>query len=136
LKTCEKKEIISKIKMGACEFETDRVRTKLDERIASHTRLKSRFMSPSTNVNLVLNNDRLSLSEARRIERRLAEIDIPISRVVVNKMGPEETAADIAEIFSTQRLAMLPLVSGGILGLSGLEQAVADNTDALCSIGD
>ncbi|WP_155306784.1 ArsA family ATPase [Desulfosarcina widdelii] len=133
---CDKKEIISKIKMGACEFETDRVRKKLDELIASHTRLKSRFMSTSTHVNLVLNNDRLSLSEARRIERRLAGIDIPISRIVVNKMGPEETPDDIAEIFPTERLSMLPLVPGGILGLEGLEQVVAGNAGALCSIAE
>lgn len=41
---------------------------------------------------------------------------------------------DIAEIFSIQRLAMLPLVPGGILGLDGLEQAAADNAGALCAI--
>ncbi|BBO78104.1 hypothetical protein DSCW_55210 [Desulfosarcina widdelii] len=68
-------------------FEADRVRQKLNERIESHTRLKSRFMSPSTHVKLVLNNERLSLSEPRCIERRLADIDIPISCIVVNTMG-------------------------------------------------
>jgi len=131
---CEKKEIISKIKMGACEFETDRVRKKLDELIESHARLKSRFMSPKTHVNLVLNNDRLSLSEARRIETRLADIDIDIARIVVNKVGPEETTDDIAETFSTQRLSMLPMIPGGILGLSGLTQAAADSARTLCAI--
>jgi arsenite-transporting ATPase len=131
---CDKKEIISKIKMGSCELETDRVRKKLDELIGSHTRLKSRFMSPKTHVNLVLNNDPLSLSEARRIERRLADIDIAIARVVVNKVGREETADAIAGIFSIQRLSMLPLVPGGILGLSGLTQAASDNAGALCAV--
>lgn len=132
---CEKKEIISKIKFGRKEFETDRVKEKLNELIGTHTHLKSRFMSADTHVHLVMNNDRLSFSEALRIRIRLDDIPIDIARIVVNKVAPSETVDDIVEAFPRQRLSLLPLVPGGILGLPALQHFVAAHPDAFPSIG-
>jgi arsenite-transporting ATPase len=132
---CEKKEIISKIKFGRKEFETDRVKEKLKALIQTHTHLKSHFMSADTHVNLVVNNDRLSRSEALRIRKRLADIPIDIARIVVNKVAPEETVDDIAHAFPRQRLSRLPLVAGGILGLPALQSFVAANPEAFSETG-
>ncbi len=131
---CDKKEIISKIKFGRKTFETDRVKKKLNALIQAHTHLKSHFMSPDTHIQLVMNSDRLSFSEALRIRKRLADIPIDIARVVVNKIGPEETTTDIADAFPGQRLATLPLVPGGILGLSGLQQFAAAHPDTFAGL--
>lgn len=103
-----KKDIISKIKVGRKSIETDRVKEKLNRLIQTHTHLKAHFMSPDTHIHLVMNNDRLSFSEALRIRKRLADIPIGIARLVVNKMGPGETTTDIADAFPRQRLATLP----------------------------
>ena len=126
---CEKKEIISKIKCGRKEFETDRVKKKLNELIRTHTHLKSHFMSGDTHVHLVVNNDRLSLSEAIRIRRRLADIPIDIARVVVNKVAPGASVDDIADTFPNQRVSRLPEVAGGIIGLPALQQVAAAYPD-------
>jgi hypothetical protein len=132
---CEKKEIISKIKFGRKEFETDRVKEKLNALIQTHTHLKAHFMSTDTHVNLVVNNDRLSFSEALRIHKRLAGIPIDIARIVVNKIAPEETVDDIAQAFPRQRLSRLPLVPGGILGLPALQSFVAAYPEAFSETG-
>jgi len=126
----EKKEIISKIKLGRRSIETDRVKAKLNTLIQTHTHLKSHFMSTNTHIHLVMNSDRLSFSEALRIRKRLADIPIDIARVVVNKMGPGETTADIAGAFPRLPLATLPLVPGGILGLTGLQQFAGTHPEA------
>ena len=127
---CEKKEIISKIRFGRKEFETDRVKKKLHELILTHTHLKDHFMSADTHVHLVVNNDRLSRSEAVRIHKRLAAIPIDIARIVVNKVAPEETVDDIAHAFPEQHLFRLPLVPGGILGLPALQDFVVAHPEA------
>ena len=42
---CRKKEIISKIRIGACELERDRVKNKLETLIEGHTRLRDLLMA-------------------------------------------------------------------------------------------
>ena len=127
---CEKKEIISKIKIGRKSIETDRVKEKLNTLIENHTHLKAHFMAAGTHIHLVMNNDRLSFSEALRIRKRLADIPVDIARVVVNKVGPGETTADIRTAFPRLPISTLPLVPGGILGLSALRQFVSEHSEA------
>lgn len=131
---CDKKEIISKIKFGRKEFETDRVKEKLKALIQTHTHLKSHFISADSHVHIVMNNDRLSVSEAVRIHRRLADIPIDIAGIVVNKVAPEETVGGIADAFSGQQIALLPMVAGGILGLPALQQLVKRLPDVFAKI--
>lgn len=64
---------------------------------ACHTRLRQCFAGDATHVHLVMNADRLSLSEAVRIQRRLSDIRIAINRVVVNKLRTDDGIATIAE---------------------------------------
>ncbi|BBO70834.1 anion transporter [Desulfosarcina alkanivorans] len=132
---CEKKEIISKIKFGKKEFETDRVKGRLKELIRTHTHLKAHFMSPDTRIHLVVNGDRLSRSEALRIHKHLAAIPIEIARIVVNKVAPEETGDDIARAFPEQSFSRLPLIPGGILGLPALQEVVASHPEAFSETG-
>jgi arsenite/tail-anchored protein-transporting ATPase len=127
---CDKKEIISKIKLGCKSIETDRVKAKLNSLIQNHTHLKTHFTSDRTRIQLVMNNDRLSFSEARRIRKRLEDISICIARVVVNKVAPGDTTAEIAREFPGQPLATLPFVPGGILGLKGMQQFMAAHPEA------
>jgi arsenite-transporting ATPase len=132
---CEKKEIISKIKFGKKEFETDRVKGRLKDLIRTHTHLKAHFMSTDTHIHLVVNGDRLSRSEALRIHKHLAAIPIDIARIVVNKVAPEETVDDIAHAFPGQSLCRLPLVPGGILGLTMLQTVVKAHPEAFSDMG-
>jgi arsenite-transporting ATPase len=123
---CQKKEIISKIRFGACELESDRVKDKLQTLIAGHSRLKDLLLAASAHIHLVLNSDRLSLAEALRIRTGMAAIGKPIYRVVVNKCDDARVPEAIAQAFAAEAKVLQPRhKGGGIQGLAALEAFVA-----------
>jgi arsenite-transporting ATPase len=73
---CRKKEIISKIGLGSCELERDRVKQKIGTLAARHTRLQQCFADDATHVHLVMNADRLSLSKVVRNHKRLSDTSV------------------------------------------------------------
>ncbi|MCB2149592.1 MAG: ArsA family ATPase [Deltaproteobacteria bacterium] len=121
---CRKKEIISKIRLGGCELERDRVKQKIGTLAARHTRLQQCFADDATHVHLVMNADRLSLSEAVRIQRRLSDIRIAIDRVVVNKLRTDDGIAAIANRFEPDRMSLLPMAENDLVGLAPLQAYV------------
>ena len=121
---CKKKEIISTIRIGSCELEQDRVKQKIGTLAARHTRLQQCFADDATHVHLVMNADRLSLSEAVRIHRRLADIRIAIDRVVVNKLRTDDGITAIAERFQPDRISLLPMAANDLVGLEAMQAYV------------
>ncbi|UCG07422.1 MAG: ArsA family ATPase, partial [Desulfobacterales bacterium] len=65
-KIYEKKEIISKIRIGKKEIEQDKVKAKLEGMILNYGFLRDRFRSDTTRIHLVMNTDKLSFAEALR----------------------------------------------------------------------
>ena len=104
----KKKEIISKIKIAGREIEQDRVKAKLESLIGNYEHLQEHFMADTTKVNLVMNNDKLSFSEAFRIRKKLTDIGIVIDRVVINKLKEDENTPEIENEFKDQKIARLP----------------------------
>jgi arsenite/tail-anchored protein-transporting ATPase len=131
---CKKKEIISRIRIGSCELERDRVKEKLHHLIAEHKRLHDLLLSPAARIHLVVNNDRLSLAEARRIRERLADLGKRIDRVVINKTTDTVGSEAVREAFGSERLVELPLVSGGIHGLKALEKFASTHMAAFADL--
>ncbi|MFW5810852.1 MAG: ArsA family ATPase [Thermodesulfobacteriota bacterium] len=118
----KKKEIISKIKTGKIEKEQDNVKRKLGSLIQDYEHLGKYFLSNKSRINLVLNQDRLSLSEAFRIREKLAGVGIGIHQVVVNKWNRCEDTSEIDRGFENQKILRIPLVSGGLIGYSILKE--------------
>jgi len=119
-----KKEIISKIKIAGREIEQDRVKAKLQTLIGNYEHLREHFMSDTTRVNLVMNNDKLSFSEAFRIREKLADIHIRIDRIVVNKLKANENTAAIEREFKDQKIARLQLAPQGLTGYEVLQDYI------------
>jgi arsenite-transporting ATPase len=119
-----KKEIISKIKIAGREIEQDRVKAKLQSLIGNYEHLREHFLADSTRVNLVMNNDKLSFSEAFRIRQKLADISIGIDKIVVNKLNPDERTAEIEKEFNEQTIARFQLAPKGLTGIVALEDYI------------
>jgi arsenite-transporting ATPase len=117
----KKKEIISKIKFGKSEIEQDNVKRKLGAMIHNYEHLGQHFLSEATQVHLVMNNDRLSLSEALRIREKLIAIGIGIHKVTINKLTRDEATEVIDEAFGNCSITRLPLAPGGLVGYATLE---------------
>jgi arsenite-transporting ATPase len=113
----EKKEIISKIKIGNKEFERDKVQSKLEVLIHNYEHLRDLFLSDATHINLVVNDDRLSFSEAIRIKHKLSEVGIHLRQIVVNKSQHDEIPESIITEFPHQTIEMFPYSPQHIVGL-------------------
>lgn len=127
---CQKKEIISRIKIGKRDIETDRVTRKLQTLIQRHTQLRDRFVSATCHLHLVMNPDVLSQSEARRIQQRLAEIDIPISRLLINKALATDVDPTLLQGFASTQVTTLPESAYPLLGLEAFKQYLHDHPEA------
>jgi arsenite-transporting ATPase len=123
----DKKEIISKIKVGRKEIEQDKVKARLEKLIDNYEHLRRHFLSDAARINLVMNNDRLSFSETYRIRHKLGQIGIAIDRVVVNKLTPGEPIDDIENAFKAQPLMRLPAATATLAGHEVLKQFVQAN---------
>jgi arsenite-transporting ATPase len=125
-----KKEIISKIKIAGREIEQDKVKAKLQTLIGNYEHLREHFMSDTTRVNLVMNNDKLSFSEAFRIRKKLTDISIVIDRIVINKLHADESTAEIENEFKDQKISKLPLAPEGLTGYEVLKNYIEVNKEA------
>ena len=125
-----KKEIISKIKIAGREIEQDRVKAKLQTLIGNYEHLREHFMSDTTRVNLVMNNDKLSFSEAFRIRQKLLDISIAIDRIVINKVVPSENIERIESEFKDQKITRFPFLAGGLSGYAALTDYIAENDNS------
>ena len=130
----KKKEIISKIKIAGKEIEQDRVKAKLKSLIGNYEHLQQHFLSETTNINLVMNNDKLSFSEAFRIRKKLADIRIAIDRIVINKLAPDERITEIEKEFKEQKIGKLRMAPGSLIGYDVLKNYIAANTEAFLNI--
>jgi arsenite-transporting ATPase len=130
----KKKEIISKIKIAGREIEQDRVKAKLESLIGNYENLQQQFLSETTRVNLVMNNDKLSFSEAFRIRQKLSDIRIKIDRIVINKLAQDENTAEIEKEFKEQKIGKLRLAPEGLTGYAVLKNYIEAHTEAFLKI--
>ena len=124
-----KKEIISGIKIGRKEIQQDKVKAKLAILIHEYDHLRDHFKSDATKINLVMNNDKLSFSEAFRIKKKLNDIGINIESVLINKSQTKEIADEVRNGFSNQKIALFPWSSENILGYQAINAYIDENNE-------
>jgi len=134
-KIIAKKEIITKIKIGKKQIETDKIRSRLDGLIKKYRRLDRIFQAAETRINLVMNDDRMSFSEALRIKAKLQEIGMHIHTVVVNRAMNGSIPGYISETFNDQRIALFPMEKNGLMGCAAIENYISDNAASFKEFG-
>jgi len=123
----KKREIITTIKIGKTEIQSDKIITKLDEQILAYERINSIFSDPKrTHINLVLNPDKLSLSESILIIERLRENDLKLKNVYLNKYQGTDSA-DIERKITDTPLLKIPQSAAPLLGLEILKVYLKEN---------
>jgi arsenite-transporting ATPase len=125
----KKKEIISKIKIAGREIEQDRVKAKLQSLRGNTEHLQQQFLSDATKINLVMNNDKLSFSEAFRIRQKLSDISIIIDRIVINKLNQDESTPEIEHEFKEQKIGKFPLAPEGLTGYATLTHYIETHAE-------
>ena len=128
----DKKEIITKIQFGKKEIQTDKVMGRLEQQFTFFTELKDIFQSSGhCSVNLVVNPDRLSFAEAERIDTTLQEMDMQLSRVIMNKMTEACTWDECSSLMQHYAVCQLPLSPTPLIGLPALNAYLDEYGDNL-----
>ncbi len=127
----KKKEIVSKIKIGKREIEQDKVKARLVGLIESYTHLRNHFTDDTFNINLVLNNEMLSFSEAVRVKQKLSDIGISVNRILINKIKNSEIFEDIKSKFNGYPMIRFPHSDVDLFGIESLMEYVLDHFDEM-----
>lgn len=116
----KKREIISQLKIGTKELETDKVITQLYKLRSTYQMFQALFSAEKTEINLVANPEKLSLNEAERICKRISDIDLNISNLILNKF--DKSSKFIIENKYIDKLNLLKFKYSGekLLGLNNL----------------
>jgi arsenite-transporting ATPase len=127
----EKKEIISKIKFGKREIEQDKVKTRLQSLIDENGSLQEHFTAASTVINLVVNNNPLSLKESVRIRNKLDDIGINIRNVILNKAKNGEMIDDLKGMFDGYQIRRFPHSHKDLYGVDSLKTYLLEFSDEM-----
>ncbi len=123
----EKKEIVSKIKIGKITIEQDKVKAKLETLIDNYEHLRDHLTAANTKINLVMNVDQLSFSEAVRIKKKLSDIGLHIDCVIINKLKDGENTDPITAEFNDQKIRSFPLSEKNLSGLERINAYIDSN---------
>ncbi len=117
-KIIEKRKIITKVKLGKKEIETDKIRNKLNQQIKEYKEVKAVFEDTNkTFLNLVLNTDKLSFSESELIVDNLAKFNISIKNIFLNKCHKDFDTQEIVRRYPDCGFQMFPNSEMPLLGI-------------------
>jgi len=119
----KKKEIISKVKFGRKELETDKVKNHLTELMQQHMLVNKIFLSKNTDINIVLNNDQLSIFESIRIHKKLKEINLKTTHFILNKVSTKEILTEVNQLEQKPSI-ILPDHNMQLIGLDELSKFI------------
>ena len=126
----EKRDLITKIKLMKKEIEKDKVLRKIKELKNDYGDLKNTFENrEQTQINLVLNPDKLSFAESIRIFNGLKDIHISLNHIVYNKMKPDSSCAEIDEVFENLPMLNFPYSEVPLIGIDSLREFLKANED-------
>jgi arsenite-transporting ATPase len=128
----QKRELITKIKLLKKEFERDKVLKKIEEQRKQYQALKDTFEDPGqTQINLVLNPDKLSHAESMRIYKAMQGINITLHQTIYNKRPMNGSCADIHETFTGIPMINFPYSETPLIGINNLQEFLRINDDQL-----
>ena len=119
-----KKDIVTKIKDGkkGTELEKDPVLKRIENLIITYQQLADRFEdSRNTKIVVVMNPDKLSLSESKDIYTRLNDLNMTIPYIILNKFkGDESICETLEKEFKGTEVLRFPQNETEIVGLDCL----------------
>jgi len=120
-----KKDIVTKIKKGkrGTEIEKDSVLKRTEGLIIIYQKLADQFSDrKNTKIVVVMNPDKLSLSESKDILIRLKDLDMTIPYIILNKFTGDETNYEsLGKEFKNSKVIRFPKNETEIVGMDCLE---------------
>lgn len=122
----DKKQIVTKImdrKKGK-DVETDPILDRIEKLMRVYTKMSNLFIDKEqTKIIVVMNPDKLSLSESRDIYTRLKDLDMTIAYVILNKYKKENALTELIEKeFTESTIIRLEKQKTEIVGLECMDK--------------
>lgn len=119
-KIYKKQEILSNIKFGKRNIETDSILVKLKEMKENYIRLNDLFGSEKTEINLVTKPDELSQSESIRIYEKLRDLGKSLHTLILNGCKHEASVDFYKKSIPANQYIMLPESTMPLIGPENL----------------
>ncbi|MEJ2545002.1 MAG: ArsA family ATPase [Calditrichaceae bacterium] len=117
----EKKQIITNIKFGKKEIETDKITKNLLNQSHTFQRIVKNFQDTTiTHIMLVMNPDTLSVNESLKIKEKLQALKLRPDRIMINKYQNQNKT--IFKQFGDIAKDYFPFVSDPLIGLCHLKK--------------
>ncbi len=125
----EKKEIISSVKLGRKVLETDKIKNNLQKQKERYERLLQFFRNTGQcKINIVSNDDSVSLAESERIAEFFRELFIEPHALIVNKQRGEGLSEEnISETLQPITQITLPAERVPLIGKETLQRFLNKN---------
>lgn len=114
----EKKEIVSTIKIGKSEIEQDKILKKLLELKKQFQTFNNLLKSEKVEINLVVNQDSLSINEGRKIINELEIIGFKVDKIIINKFDETQQTVSAFELFDQVKI---PISKEKLIGYENLK---------------
>jgi arsenite-transporting ATPase len=125
----EKKEIISSVKLGRKVLETDKIKSNLQKQKERYERLLQLFRNAGQcKINIVSNDDSVSLAESERIFEFFRELSIEPHALIVNKRRDGFFEESISKTLQTIPRITLPAEQVPLVGEKALQQFLDKNS--------
>ncbi len=131
----KKKEIISGVKFGKKEIETDKVKNNLLEQQKRYRNLLELFRNESScHINVVSNPDSVSLAESKRIYEFLSDLEIPVHQLFINKSSDKHGDRMLPPFFMKKNIFFSPKSRFPLIGISNLQKYLKVNKRLIDSL--
>lgn len=130
----QKKEIISKVKLGKVEIETDAIKKNLEQQLIFYQTMTQLLKNKQQcKIVLVANPDSISLAESNRIKQQLSDLNIEIAEFYLNKYQQQQISGlNVSQVFKG-KVRKIPQAEKLLIGvgalLSFLNKSVADQIE-------
>jgi arsenite-transporting ATPase len=119
-----KQEILSNIKIGKKNIETDSILAKLKNMRDNYTKLDHLLGTENTKISLVTNPDELSQSESIRIQEKLKDLGKSLQTVILNNCADKSSASFYKKRIPARDYLLLPESQKKLIGLENLREYI------------
>lgn len=131
----EKREIISKIKLGKKEVERDKVLIRLQQQTEFYQNIESIFKDVNrTVINIIINPDKLSLLESQDIIQHLKRLQLTPRQIILNKYSGSDIINNLNDNMRGISWIRMPQATYPLVGINVLKNYLKEYPDVFDSI--
>lgn len=126
-KIFSKQQIVSNIKWGKKDIETDPVLARLRKMKTRYENISRLLHSGNLKIRLVTRPDELAMAESKRIYNKLGDLDLTIDKVIINGSTEKSHLEMISKTIPAGDYVQLPLYKTSLTGIPALEAYLSSN---------